>query len=394
MSDRSRITSSAAVARAVALAAVGVFAFGAHAAAEEAPPVTDPVPETAVPEAPVEPVVAASSAVTLPLFGASLVVDINVDPGGNLVDVALNQPGDFTATTVKPNKVVFVNEADGVKVKVKAKHGGQRIEARAAELADVSGPGQWKGDIFENGQTTVVDFMVGALADGSPDLTGVTVTSPLEFTIGEVQYDSGDKHGGVHARASVAIQFTDSGESRTVWVSVSLRTSESHTSANLSIGLSRIKGAEIPEGDTVGAHSWSGMLCDGTTATIDYTVGEDGSIADVTASPEGAEIKTGEHGGVGVRFATGESVRINVRDSDRQLQVGADDRIHCDAGDPSVNTEIDDDADTGDRDDRGDHDDRSDRDDRGDHRGDGSHDESDRSGDEDRGNQRHNGGDA
>ena len=86
---------------------------------------------------------------TLPLFGAPLVVDINVDPGGNLVDVSLNQPGDFTATTVKPNKVMFVNEVEGVSVKVKAKHGGQRIEARAADLADVSGPGQWSGDIFE-----------------------------------------------------------------------------------------------------------------------------------------------------------------------------------------------------------------------------------------------------
>ncbi len=51
---------------------------------------------------------------TLPLFGAPLVVDINVDPGGNLVDVSLNQPGDFTATTVKPNKVMFVNEVEGV----------------------------------------------------------------------------------------------------------------------------------------------------------------------------------------------------------------------------------------------------------------------------------------
>jgi hypothetical protein len=374
------------VARAVALAAVGVFAFGAHAAAEEPPPVNDPAPEAPVPEAPVEPVVAATSAVTLPLFGAPLVVDINVDPGGNLVDVALNQPGDFTATTVKPNKVVFVNEVEGVKVKVKAKHGGQRIEARAAELADVSGPGRWSGDIFENGQTSVVDFTVGALADGSPDLTAVTVTSPLEFTVGEVQYESGDKHGGVHARASVAIQFSDSGESRTLWISVSLRTSEDHTSANLSIGLSRIKGAEIPEGDTVGAHSWSGMLCDGTDATINYTVGDDGAIVDVSASPEGAEIKTDEHG-VSVRFATGESVRINVRDNDGQLQVGADDRIHCDAGDPSVNTEIDEDAETGDRDDRGD------RGDRGDDRDDDSHDESNRGGDENRGNQRHDGGD-
>ncbi len=151
MSNRSRIRATAA--RAVGLAVVGIFAFGAQASADDPPAQT----ETTVPEpvvAPAEPVVAASSAVTLPLFGAPLVVDINVDPGGNLVDVSLNQPGDFTATTVKPNKVMFVNEVEGVSVKVKAKHGGERIEARAADLADVSGPGHWSGDIFDNGQPT------------------------------------------------------------------------------------------------------------------------------------------------------------------------------------------------------------------------------------------------
>ena len=70
-------------------------------------------------------------------------------------------------------------------------------------------------------------------------------------------------------------------------ITVSLRTGDDHTSAKLTIGLSRIKGAEIPEGDTVGAHSWSGMLCDGTIATISYTVGEDGSIIDVSAITRG-----------------------------------------------------------------------------------------------------------
>ncbi len=49
-----------------------------------------------------------------------------------------------------------------------------------------------------------------------------------------------------------------------------------------------------------------------------------------------------------VRFATGERVRIKVRDNDGELQVGASDRIRCDAADPSVNTPIDPDADTGD----------------------------------------------
>ena len=374
MSNRSRIR--AAAARAVGLAVVGMFAFGAHVSADDPPaPTETTVAEPAV--AP-EPVVAASSAVTLPLFGAPLVVDINVDPGGNLVDVSLNQPGDFTATTVKPNRVMFVNEVEGVSVKVKARHGGQRIEARAADLGDVSGPGRWSGDIFDNGQPTVVDFTVGARDDGSPDITGVAVTSPLEFVVGDVDYDAGDKHGGEHTRASVAITFSESGQSRTLSIKVALRTSEEHTSAKLSIGLSRVKGAEIPDGATVGAHTWSGMLCDGTDATIDYTVAEDGSITDVTASPDGAEISS-DNRSVKVRFATGERVRIKVRDDDGEIQVGASDRIRCDAAEPSVNTPIDPDADRGD----------DDHDGHGRRHGDGSHDGGWGGDGEGRGNHRH-----
>ena len=221
---------------------------------------------------------------TLPLFGAPLVVDINVDPGGNLVDVALNQPGDFTATTVKPNKVVFVNEVEGVSVKVKAKHGGERIEARAADLADVSGPGQWSGDIFENGQTTVVDFTVGARR------RRVARTSPVSRS---PHRSSSSSARSSTTRATSTAASTLGHRSRSSSPTPASRGRcldhgrrcapvRDHTSAKLSIGLSRIKGAEIPDGATVGAHSWSGMLCDGTNATIDYTVAEDGSITDVS----------------------------------------------------------------------------------------------------------------
>ncbi|MGH9135065.1 MAG: hypothetical protein ACRDZZ_14095 [Ilumatobacteraceae bacterium] len=398
MSHRSRFTPGAAAGRVAGLALVGILAFGTNAAAgQDQPPSTDPPPAVA-------PVVAATSVVTLPLFGAPLVVDINTDPGGNLVDVALNQPGDFTATTVKPNKVVFVSEAEGVRVRVKAKHGGERIDARAADLADVSGPGQWSGDVFENGQATTVDFTVGTREDGSPDITGVTVTSPLEFTIGETEYDSGDKHGGDSARASVTIRFSESGQTRTLRIKVSAHTGEEHTSAKLSVGLSRVKGPEVPDGEAVGAHTWTGMLCDGTTATVGYTILEDGSIADVTAAPEGAEVRSEEHHAK-VRFATGESVRIRAFEHDGEVKVGARERIRCDAADPMINIPIDPDADTGDGDHRRDRDGWGDHDgwwgDRGDDggrdgdgwrdRGDGSGDDGGRDGD--RGHHRHDYGD-
>ena len=86
MSKRSRIDQRGGTCR--RLAVVGIFAFGAQASAEEpASGDRNNGPGSPSSQGSAEPVVAASSAVTLPLFGAPLVVDINVDPGGNLVDV-------------------------------------------------------------------------------------------------------------------------------------------------------------------------------------------------------------------------------------------------------------------------------------------------------------------
>jgi hypothetical protein len=379
-----KTTPGSPAARIAALALTGALTLGAGAAtasADPGPPPSDSTPDT--PDSTVAPVVAATSSITLPLLGTGLVVDVATDPGGNLVDVALNQPTDFIATTLKPNKVSFVNEAGGVRIKVKAKRGGERVEARAAELGDVSGPGQWSGDVFDDGQSTTVDFTIGDRGDGTPDITGLSVSSPFTNEAGDVEYGGADRHGGVRASAAVAIRFSNAGQTRTLRIKVSTFAGGEHTSAKLSIGLSRIKGAEIPDGPAVGAHTWTGMLCDGTTATVDYTVTDDGSITDVVTTPDGATVESGRRGTT-VRFATGEKITIRVRDRAGELEVGVKERIRCEPPEPAVNTEVDPDADRGDHDGWGDG--RRDRRDRDHHRhdlGDGGADREHRDGDRD-----------
>ena len=73
-----------------------------------------------------------TSVVTLPLFGSWLVADVTTDAGGGLVDVTLTPAEGYDPAKVRPNKVAFVNEAQGVVVKVTARHGGERVEARLA----------------------------------------------------------------------------------------------------------------------------------------------------------------------------------------------------------------------------------------------------------------------
>jgi hypothetical protein len=77
---------------------------------------------------------------------------------------------------------------DTARVVVKSKHGGQSVSARAGTLAQVSGPGSWSGDLFGTGAATTVNFVIGAAADGSPDITGVT-SSDSTAVIGATEID-------------------------------------------------------------------------------------------------------------------------------------------------------------------------------------------------------------
>ena len=291
------------------------------------------------------PLVVNNSTFTLNLLGAPLVIDVTTDPGGNLVDVALNPPtppADVTAT-VKPNKVVFVNADGTMKIKVSAKHGGQSVTARAATLLDVSGPGSWTGDVFGTGEATAVNYTVGALPDGSPDVTIDSVISPLTNVIGATVYHPGDpadpqseEHG---AKASASVEFTSLGQSRTLRVAVELHDDDGAMTAELRVSLSKIKGAQTASGEAVGPHTWTGTLCDSTVATFDYTVAADGSVA-VGTLPDGATTtNTGDHG-TSVRFATGERVQIKVKNDNGTLTVGAKASLHCKASDPTVNTPV------------------------------------------------------
>jgi hypothetical protein len=325
---------------------------------------------------------------TLPLFGVQLTVEVATGPGGALTSVSINPADGFTATTVKPNKVVFLNEDGNAKVVVAGRDGRQGVQVKAGALADISGAGGWSGDVFGTGVATSVSFTVGATADGGPDITGIS-SSDATAVIGDVKYSNGDDddhghHDGHHEggqSASVKVTFTSGAQSRSLGIRASLSVNEGgDTRAKVSVGLGNIRGVAQPVADAIGAKVWTGLLCDGSTATINYTVNEDGSITDVTASPEAERIRAEGHS-ADVKFSDDERVRIRTRSKDDSIAVQVDERIRCeDAPDPSVNTPIettttvegDDDHqdDSGDDDhDDGDHDD--DNHNGGDHNGGG-----------------------
>ena len=299
---------------------------------------------------PAAPQVAVPTVTTLPLFGVQLTVEVATGPGGTLASVAVNPADGFTATTVKPNKVVFLNEDGTAKVVVSGRDGRQGVQVRAGALADITGVGGWSGDVFGTGVATTVSFTVGATADGGPDITGIS-SSDATAVIGDVKYssdDDDDDHDGHHGSddddsrsASVKVTFTDGAQSRSLGIRASLSIDDDgESSAKVSVGLGNIRGVTQPVAVAIGPKVWTGLLCDGSTATVNYTVNEDGSITDVTASPDADRIRAAGHSAE-VTFSNSERVRIHTRTSDGGIAVRVDARIRCeDAPDPSVNTEI------------------------------------------------------
>lgn len=305
----------------------GAAASGASASDAGAPSTTD----GAIP-APV----ASEATTTLPLLGVQLTVDVATTPDGTLASVAVNPAQGLTATKVRPNTVAFVDEDGTSRVRVRSRHGGQKVDVEATSLAGITGPGSWTGDVFGTGSTTTVSFQITVQGDGSPDIAAVTTTDPTA-TVAAVGHDDGE-----HARrARVAVRFVSGGQARALWITASTWTSDDgQARAASSVTLSEIKGIGLPADQVVGDHVWTGTLCDGTTAKVPYAVAADGSItagaitpAIGTAKADGTSLK--------VSFSDHEGVRIRVSSNDGGLRISAEPRLRCDAVAPTVNTPVD-----------------------------------------------------
>jgi hypothetical protein len=287
---------------------------------------------TTTPPSTAAPVVAATGTTTLPLFGVQLTVEVSTTPSGSLASVTVDPNTGLTATKVKSNSVVFVNDANTGKVRVETRHGSEKTGVAAGALADIVGPGGWSGDVFGTGTTTTVSFNIVANPDGSPDITGITSSDP-SAVIGTVQHRSSD-HAKV-ARATVT--FTSGIQSRRLTITATVFTMDGNTRAASQVTLSRVSGVALPANQAAGDHTWTGMLCDGSTASVSYTVAADGTITAGAVTPSGATAKA-FHNVLFVRFSDTESLSIFVQHKDGDLRISALPILRCQRAIPTVNT--------------------------------------------------------
>jgi hypothetical protein len=283
--------------------------------------------------------------VTLPLFGAPLAIGVTTGPGNTLTEVTVDPTTSTTADTLRPHKVVFTSAdptdpTSTAKVVVRSRKGGQSVSARAGTLANVSGPGIWAGDVFGDGTLTTVNFTVLAAADGTPDITVDPTITGLVGVIGDVQHSTETNDEGTESSARVSVKFTnaDGDQSRSLSIGVKVETAtDGTTEAKLSVSLSGLKAVAVAAADAAGPHTWSGVLCDNTAATITYDVALDGTISNVVATPATADVRTGDSK-IDARFSHDERVRIRVREDNGMIKISVDERIRCrDAADPTTN---------------------------------------------------------
>ena len=316
------------------------------------------------------PKVAGASSFTLNLLGAPIIVGVTTGVDGSLANVDVD-PAVLVATAARYNKVSFTNTAGTMSVSVRANHGGQSLTVRSSSLADLAGTANgWSGDVFGNAVTSTVTFDIVDVA-GTPTITGVTclpLTAPTcQVRPTVVGYDDDDDDG---SSASASVVFTsDTGAIRTLRIRVGMHSEYGTTRAVVRMSLSRIAEAAITG---VGPHSWTGVLCDGTPATINYEVAEGGAIS-VTPDPA-FTVKGHKRNGVKVMFASGEQVRISARGTGLTAQVRLEVRQRCEKSLPTINSiapdssivsgdDFDDDGDRSDDDDDDDDDDIDDDDD-------------------------------
>ncbi len=323
--------------------------------------------------------------ITLPFLGAQVTLTVTTGPGGNIVSADLDTPDAFATGTVSPNKVKFESTDGALQVSVKSKGNEQRVTAKAGELATLIGDGLWSGDVFGDGALSSVTYTIADDGAGNPVLSNVVATAGAGITAEVTGPESSMDDDDATARASVL--FTKDGQSRNLSIKVSVshesddEGDDDDSGASLRISLGKLRGVPVDALLAAGDKTWTAKLCDGlTTATVLYTVNEDGTLVLTSVDPTTAEVKHEESNRIEIRFSGDERVRISSSLEDGKITVDIKERIRCrDAVDPTTNVtntiasndddDEDDDEDHQDGDHKGGDDDKNDDHGGGDHGG-------------------------
>jgi hypothetical protein len=259
--------------------------------------------------------IAETGGMTLPLLGAALTVEIKLDDVGHISEVNIDPAGDLTETRSGDHRVTFANTDGTTRVDIAARGHKLSVKARTGSLDDLVGTRVWSAAVFGGDTASTVEYTIGN-DGGKPTLSfgAIVVPAGVTATPSDVKASGNNVSGRV--------TFESDGYIKTLkfWIHVD----QGGGKAMLKIVLSGKDKQKLSGelADLVGARTWSAQLCDGSTATVNYTVNADGTVTYVSATPA-ASVKTKGKGftatfdGTKVRV----SVSLKVRGTSAELKV-------------------------------------------------------------------------
>lgn len=260
--------------------------------------------------------IAETGGMTLPLLGASVTVEIKLDAVGHITEVSLDPAGDLTETRSGDHKVTFANADGTTRVDVAARGHKLSVRAKTGSLDDLVGDRVWSAAVFGPGTESTVAYTIGNV-DGKPTLEfgAIVVPAGVTATASEVKASGNNVSGKV--------TFESDGYVKTLkfWIHVD----QGGGKAMLKIVLSgkdkqRLSGTLA---ELVGARTWSAQLCDGTEATLDYTVNADGTVTFVSATPT-ASVRTKGKGFTATFDGTKVRVSVSLKAKGESYELKAD----------------------------------------------------------------------
>ncbi|MEX2011578.1 MAG: hypothetical protein WEF51_05035 [Chloroflexota bacterium] len=262
--------------------------------------------------------IAETGGMTLPLLGASVVVNIELDAVGHIEAVTFTPAGDLTETKSGDHRVRFANTDGTTRVDIAARGHKLSLKAKTGSLDELVGERTWSAAVFGPGTESTVVYTIGKV-DGKPTLVFGAVTVPASVTA----TPSAIKASGNNVSGMVTFESDGYVKTLKFWIHVD----QGGGKAMLKIVLSgkdkqKLSGL-LADLVAVGTRTWSGNLCDGTAATVDYRVTAEGTVEFLVASPATVSVKTKGKGftatfdGTKVRV----SVSLKVEGTSAELKV-------------------------------------------------------------------------
>ncbi len=234
--------------------------------------------------------IAETGGATLALPGVpNIIVGVTLDEFGNITGVTID--GSDVALADSPaHKVRFdLASPDGsTTVQIKAKGEKLSTKVKTSNLDNLVGPQSWSGDVFGPDWPATVNFTVVKVAGDMPylEITEVTVDTALDYTISgpSTGSDGDDDDHEQEYESKATVTFRQDGYTKTLKIEVETKYDDDDEHGTegvygkLKVELKGKDRQQLAGEDVYGQKTWQGLLCDGTTAAVTYTVAQDGTI--------------------------------------------------------------------------------------------------------------------